>query len=449
VKDISIARGTIAEHKLSPVRILIAAAIFHLAVTTTIYALGRYALIPGTFDQHGTAVSFAYDGIQNCADAAELSGALVRGELLDWLMGPYPLHVKLYSICFVLFGPWLGFNIIGAEPLNALFYLATLALVFQLGRETFTRRSGLLAAGMVALWPSFLIHTTQLLRDPLLIVALLAFILIVIKTLAQRCSWRRCLICIVGAALAAIAIWVVRMSAWEVVKVVTYLSLPYLLIRARRDKRLWLPNLVAVAMLMMIISIVPQLKGFFRSQQFSVKAGPNQIAEQVQGLPLWAKIAQRRHFFATEPSWDGSPIGSNIDTDIEFDSWTDIAWYTPRAMMIGLWAPFPDMWVGGGKHVGSAGRFLSGAEMLVTYFIELLALAALWMKRKYLITWFLFPVLTTGVIGLALILVNIGTLYRQRYPFWVLLVVMGAGGAVFPRIFSWRERKMGESAAVV
>jgi hypothetical protein len=431
-------------------QLLCCAAVLHIALALTIFSVGRAQWLPAQFDASGIG-TFADDGYIYRNEVVSLAEILKTKGVAAWLSWPSQLHLRLYSLPHAIVSSRSDFNILTIEPLNLTYYLLLILLTYNLGQTLFNRHGGLLAASIVALWPSLLLHTTQLLRDPLLMVALLAFILIVIKTLAQRCSWRHGLVCIVGAALATIAIWIVRMSAWEVVKVVTYLSLPFLLIRVWRDKRSWLPNLVTVAMLVMIISLVPQLKGFFQSQQFSVKAGPNQIAEQVQGLPLWAKIAKRRHLFATETSWDGSPIGSNIDTEIEFYSWTDIVWYTPRAAMIGFLAPFPDMWVGGGKHVGSAGRFLSGAEMLVTYFIELLAVCGLWMKRKFLITWFLFLILPTGVIGLALILVNIGTLYRQRYPFWVLLVVAGAGGAVelSSRIYVWREHKMGKSAVVV
>ena len=49
--------------------------------------------------------------------------------------------------------PALGEEVVvGAEPLNILFYLASLVLIFRLGREVFNRRAGLLAAGAVALY---------------------------------------------------------------------------------------------------------------------------------------------------------------------------------------------------------------------------------------------------------------------------------------------------------
>jgi hypothetical protein len=35
-----------------------------------------------------------------------------------------------------------------------------------------------------------------------------------------------------------------------------------------------------------------------------------------------------------------------------------------------------------------------------------------------------------GATALGLIVVNIGSLYRLRYSYWILLVILGAGGAM-------------------
>ena len=42
---------------------------------------------------------------------------------------------------------------------------------------------------------------------------------------------------------------------------------------------------------------------------------------------------------------------------------------------------------------------------------------------------FLFLVITIGAVALGLVVANMGALYRLRYPFWILLIVLGAGGA--------------------
>jgi hypothetical protein len=70
--------------------------------------------------------------------------------------------------------------------------------------------------------------------------------------------------------------------------------------------------------------------------------------------------------------------------------------------------------------------------------VECLALVGLWRKRKHVSAWFLFLVTTLGAVALGLVVGNIGALFRLRYPFWILLIVCGAGGADY---LFWRRSK--------
>jgi amino acid transporter len=69
---------------------------------------------------------------------------------------------------------------------------------------------------------------------------------------------------------------------------------------------------------------------------------------------------------------------------------------------------------------------LSGAETLVMYFVYVLALVSLWRNRRRFELWLLFLVATIGTIALGLVVVNAGALYRLRYIFWILFIVIAA-----------------------
>jgi hypothetical protein len=56
-----------------------------------------------------------------------------------------------------------------------------------------------------------------------------------------------------------------------------------------------------------------------------------------------------------------------------------------------------------------------------------LALIGLWRGRISI--WFLFSVATTGMIALGLVVVNVGALYRLRYVFLMLFIILAAEGA--------------------
>src|SRR2546421_3450295 len=147
-------------------RLIAVAACLHVGMVLIIYLVGRFALLPDTFDEHGIGISFAIDSASYRIEAAKMAQLLGGWNIAGWMAFGSQFHVKLYSLCFATFGRFLGFNILSNEPLNLFYYLITLVLVFALGKEVFDRRKALVAMSIVGLWPSFLLHTTQMLRDP-------------------------------------------------------------------------------------------------------------------------------------------------------------------------------------------------------------------------------------------------------------------------------------------
>jgi ankyrin repeat protein len=429
---------------LSPMRLLTLAAIFHLTLTLTIFLFGRYASLPNTFDRDGIGISFAADGIQYCADAALLSEILKRGEILNWRISNYPFHVKLYSICFLLFGSLFGSNIISAEPLNALYYLAILILVFHIGREVFNKRTGLLAAAVAALWPSFLLHTTQLLRDPLFVAGMLALVLILLRlSSARTSSWPGALLTGGVGGLASVVLWIARDNLGEIVVATVFMGALMLIARQFQRAHIQIANLFGMALLIAMTISAQQ----FLPKYVSPSALPPVRAEAQQGtLPasnaveirrtataapaqsFWSRMVAkvgraRRRFIVLYPD-----AGSNVDSNVQLTNTTDLIRYFPRAAIIGFFAPFPEMWLTMGKEVGLAGRLLAGAETFLIYVVEAFALYGLWHRRRQLSAWFLFSVAATGMIALGFVVVNIGALFRLRYLFLMLIIILGAEG---------------------
>jgi hypothetical protein len=108
---------------------------------------------------------------------------------------------------------------------------------------------------------------------------------------------------------------------------------------------------------------------------------------------------------------------------------SDVLSYLPRAAVVGFFAPFPNMWLAEGKEVGASGRRLAGLECLAMYAVEALALVGLWRGRGRLPVWLLASVAAVGVTALGLVVVNVGALYRMRYGFLALLIILAAGAA--------------------
>jgi hypothetical protein len=421
---------------VSPLRLLIAAAILHVAVTAAVFACGRYGLMPATFDAQGTAVSFARDGVEYAEDATTLADFLQRGEVVTWARAPYPFHIKPYSICFAVFGPLLGPSILTAEPLNLIYYLGILMLVYKLGKQAFGLRAGLVGSAIVALWPSFLLHTTQLLKDPIFILGMLALILTMMLWLKRPYSWRKSLLSGAGGAFAAIVIWKTRPETSEVLMATLLLGSLMLLVRQIQLRRILAANLTG-----MILLIALMVGGMVLLPTYNALDHPRRHPPPITNLAAPKRTARwwqvgtridivRQRFIQLYPA-----SSSNIDTDVRLGSTGALIRYLPRAAAIGLFAPFPNMWFGTGTSVGSTGRILSGVETLLMYGIECLALAGLWRGRRRIPVWFLFSVALMGTLALGLVVVNIGTLYRFRYVFLILLIIIAADRAaqVFDR----------------
>ena len=387
--------------------------------------------MPAQFRANGLG-EFASDCFPYQEEVADLVEVLKNSGPVSWATWPTQLHVRLYSLPVAAVSRWMGFSVLAIEPLNLVYYLAILTLVFKLGKEVFDYRAGLMAATIVALWPSLLLHTTQLLRDPLFLVAVLALFLAMTRGLKRNYPWHRGALMGIAAALSIVMIRIVRLPMWDLTGAMVGLFGVFLLARLVRERRVLIGNVGLAAIMIAAFVITPHFQSAFRNQQHT-KARRRVLPEQIQALPIGEQIGIRRAGFGLEAADPerSTPWGSVIDPEVRLERRADIIRYLPRAAVIGFFAPFPNMWLNSGTEVGISGRILSGLETLVTYAIECFALAGLWRARRELAAWLLFTILAIGVIALGLVVNNIGALYRLRYSFWILIVVLGAGGVPY------------------
>lgn len=115
--------------------------------------------------------------------------------------------------------------------------------------------------------------------------------------------------------------------------------------------------------------------------------------------------------------------GSEVDGDrLPNDALSSIA-HMPRALMVGLLAPFPDTWT---ERV-SVPRLIGAVETSIWYLFALGLAVTLWKKpSRQLLAGLVFCATLLGV--LAYIHPNVGTLYRQRFGVWQFVLLCGALG---------------------
>ena len=120
-------------------------------------------------------------------------------------------------------------------------------------------------------------------------------------------------------------------------------------------------------------------------------------------------------------------------TDEEVDVSRSIALlrYLPRSLMMALLAPFPSQWF---DVSGSTGvmRVCAGAEMLLIYALLPSVLTGMWLMAMHrepgglLMLFFATLVMITE----ALVIANLGILFRLRLLFLFPLLIMAAGAGV-------------------
>lgn len=452
-------------------RLLAAAAVLHIALAFGLHCAGRAQVAPGLVDRDGIMGSFAFDSYEYQRGAVRLAEVLRRDGAAAWASAREPVHVRLISIQFALLGPLSGYGTLSAEPFNLLCYLAVVGLTLLLGREVGGRRAGLFAAGAVALWPTFLLHTLQLLKDPLFMAGTLALVLCVTTWLTRTYGRASAAGALAFMGVTTLLILLIRFNFVVVVFALVLAGTALLVVRQIVERRLLYWNMAAPALilasgalllpLLLLFSppAVQRLKHYPSDGGGEPKTAVNrgeQVATAVTYLTRAAgegaksrragglrgagdRLARRVGGIRYRFSAFYSEAGSGIDRDARFGDFGSLLLYLPRAFQIGWWAPFPNTWVGTGKRVGSAGKLLSGAETLFMYLVQLLALAAVIRPPRRLAAWLLFAVTVFGVTALGLVVPNIGALYRFRYPFWVLLIVLGAKG--FESLLALRGRE--------
>jgi hypothetical protein len=320
-----------------------------------------------------------------------------------------------------------------------------------LGTEVSDPRTGRFAAILVAVWPTFLLHTSQILKDPLFISLLLGLIFVVTCCLTRSFSRTRGLWTALLSGALAMLLWFIKQDLWVLILIVVLLGAGFLCLRFIQAKQIASGNLIVGIALLVIALGVPVLgrrlitpyrnpnphpvlpnSGTRTNQITDIAAEPEthpRVKPPSKSSPPLTRLRERlvwtRYLFVSYPG-----TSSNIDADVVLESWGDIFRYLPRAAEIGLLAPFPNMWLTSGAQVGRSGRALSGLEMLTMYFAMVLALWGLWKRRDQLAIWFLITIAMFSVLLLGLVVANIGALYRMRYPFWILLIIVGVGGAL-------------------
>jgi len=403
--------------------LLYCAAFFHVFCVILIVIVGNSNWIPGLFTEQGIG-TFNIDNIYYQRQVEWFVDVINQNGWEAYFSFPADFHVKLYSLSFLLLNPLFGFTIIAAELINLFYYLAIIFIIYSLGKEIFSHQAGMLAAIIVGLWPSFIIHTSQLLKTPLVIASFLAFLLTNAYLLRPKLGIGKLLTNIAIYLFSVIALLSVMNNSRRepLILVIIFVGLLFIGIQ-----NVFLPHRKMRTRLGVIALISGLVIGsfFVFPDIWTIESVTLQPSENLfdQMNDVAVQIGDLRERFV-----DYYPqAGSNVDANYIMDDFKSLLRYLPRAAQIGFFAPFPNMWFEKGI-IGISPRVLSGVESLLMYAVQFMAIFGIWRERKNISVWYLVSVAIVGIMVLGLVVLNVGALFRMRYAFWMIMIVLGAGG---------------------
>ena len=394
-------------------------------------------LLPQLHAGHGLLVNT--DSVGYHEIAARLAAAISRQGWSAWVLAPdghtaAGLATPFYAL--LAHEPW------SLIPINAALHALSGIVVIRLTQLlTHDMRIAFVTGTLWVAYPSTLQWVTQIQKDGYFFAGVLSAILG--WTLLARVIRERSSFCSVLAAAAPLFAGIA--SAGLVRPYVFQLLLPPALAIAligtvatlMRSNTEWkLTPRIAVIGILLIVPVL--LAGAPRDNRIEPVAAPHPTSagtaadgqwQHVTWLPTtidrpFEQVAIARRAYRSESY---RAAGSMLDLEVQFRDASEVLGYLPRALQIGMLAPFPDQWSSSGASPGgTVMRRVATTEMMLLYplLVAGLPLAAWrWWRRPE----FWAPALISLYIILVYTCVtpNLGTLYRLRYGFLMTLAALG------------------------
>ena len=370
-----------------------------------------------------------------------------------WL--PTGISAAVYAITWP--EPWT------MAPINAALQATTFLVVMKLLLLfTDNRKLALIAAIPFAFFPSAMLWYTQIHRDSYYILGIVLFIYGFLLTARlgqhEKFEIRGIIYLLCG----LIIIWLVRPHSLDIffyttllLSIVIAAAFAFMSGKSTVTRKQFFLKLLSLVLIVIFIYPLKETQGALK--YLNIPEAVNHIAmgeetdpAEADAIHHWQRSAwlpesvdNRLYSVAylrsvSFPARFGE-AASSIDFDVSFHSAEDFVRYLPRALQVAFLAPFPADWFSEGGHASTSFfRRISAFEMLFVY-LMLAALAyGFWLWRKkiefYILILFCAIMMMPIVYGVP----NVGTIYRYRYGYLMLLVSLGVI-AISRLILKWRR----------
>lgn len=359
-------------------------------------------------------------------------------------MGWFPTGIAAAVYALTWPKPWT------LAPINAAVHATTFLIVMKLLLLFIDKRKVAVVATIpFAFFPSAMLWYTQIHRDSYYILGLVLFIYGLLL-ITNRMNYNNFAVKgFISSLSGLIMIWLVRPHSLEIFfytsLLLSILIILSLVIMSCKKILSWKQSLIKLVFLVLLVIIIFPLKETEGSSKYlSIPeaitdvelVGEIRVAE-ADKMHQWSRVTWLlekidNHFYSMAllrtvifPIRFGE-AASSIDFDVSFYSINDFIFYLPRALQIAFLAPFPVDWFQEGGHASTTFfRRVSAFEMVFTYLMLLSLSYGLWIWRKKIEMYILILFCTIMLLPIVYSVPNMGTVYRYRYGYIMLLVSLG------------------------
>lgn len=371
--------------------------------------------------------------------ASILADKISQNGWTEWSLFPAAgatANVALLSVLYVIFGKDPSLIV----PVNAAVHATSGLLMYLLATEIWKGKlgvyTGVIAAILFVAYPSALNWYGQIHKDGYSSLGLLLILYGLIRGLNAKTHKDQTLYILTGTALSLLLVGLIRPYLLGIYPVF-FIGIALIIIIPEISEKIININKIFITIISLLIVIIginiardyssPYFANWESSEINKTSSNPvcrNWHWQESKVLPrnIDNRIKNissiRTRLICSNPDAE-----SLVDKERAPNNASSFAFYLPRALQIALLSPFPDFWV----KKKSLTRVVSIVETAIWYMlIPGLLFSIIFKSNKNTMAVLFFSLIFLLMYGYAI--ANVGTLYRVRYPFIMLLMMIGVSG---------------------
>ncbi|MHB8108409.1 MAG: murein biosynthesis integral membrane protein MurJ [Syntrophorhabdaceae bacterium] len=370
--------------------------------------------------------------------AVKLADAIRQGGWSQWTLRPVEGATGNVSLLAALYAVF-GVDPLVIIPVNCALHATSGLLIFLISRELWPGKvgiyAGIITASLFVAFPSSLNWYAQIHKDGFAVLGMLLIFYSWLKGIHSRSKIRLAITIILGTLVGGALVVFVRpynimlfMMSASVIGI--FLFFHYLF----RKK---IKHAFKVLSIFIIFIAIFSVGNSFMPQMFIVKNKQMVLtAFRVQGIDwTWHKsevlpdsvdrLLENTALVRMTNIYHGKLVkaGSIIDENVMPRDASTVLAYIPRAAFVGLFAPFPNSWFSKRSMI----RLVSAGEMMIWYALIPGIFLTFWYRRSIDVTLMALNALVfLTVLGFTVPIV--GTLYRFRYVYLFIFIMLGMMG---------------------